>query len=440
MNERKVGIGDMRFYVPARSLDMAALVEARGEGRPDLGRRLERALATTGQRAMRFPRPGEDAATMAAAAAYELLAANPGRSLANLRYVVAGTESGVDHAKPLSSYVIGMLERAGMPLGHDLASFQVQHACAGGSLGLLSVASLLAASGREGDTGLVTASDVSRYDLGSTAEITQGAGAAAILVESRPRLLEIELGTVGYSSRDVDDFFRPLGSDSAKVKGSYSMECYVQALEEAFSRHCEAAGAEPEQLLDSTDILVLHTPFKAMPETAMRRLLKSRLGLGEGEASRWLDLRGFPSAVDIVADIGNAYAASLFIVLGAALRERRASLGEGIVGKRVLIASYGSGNVMALFSARVASGAPEVIDGWSGAWMSAPAGAASVADYERWRAGAEVPGEDEERLPFILDHVRDDGYREYRHGRCRDHEGAQAGAAGDLREARALPC
>jgi len=440
MGGSPVGIGDMRFYLPRMRLDIRELATERGREKAELGRRLERAIATTGQRSFRFPGPREDAATMAASAAYELLAANPGRSLANLRYLVAGTETSVDQAKPLSSYVLGMLERAGLPLGHGLASFQVQHACAGGTLGLLSVAGMIAASGRVADTGLVLASDISRYETGSTAEITQGAGAAALLVETEPRLLEIDMGSVGYSSRDVDDFFRPLGSDTARVKGAYSMECYVQALEEAFTEHCAALGRDPGELLESFDIVALHTPFKSMPETAMKRLLKRHLGLGDDAAMEWLERRGFHGAVDIAADIGNAYSASLFIVLGAALRERRAALGEGIVGARVLVASYGSGNVMAVFSARVAAAAGALIDGWDWRWADGGVRAAKFADYERWRSGLGEEAEADGRSPFVLAGIRADGYREYTHGRCRDDTGTEARASGYLRPARALPC
>ncbi len=82
-------------------LALGDLVSKRIREDPSLEKHFNRALAVTGQRAIWFPAPGEDSVTMAAEAAYELMADNSGRALANLRYIVAGTETGVDHSKPI---------------------------------------------------------------------------------------------------------------------------------------------------------------------------------------------------------------------------------------------------------------------------------------------------------------------------------------------------
>lgn len=422
MEGRKIGIGDLRVYVPRRRLELRDLVARRLAENPDLARHLDRALATTGQRAIRFPAPHEDSATMGAEAAFELLEANRG-ALKGLRYLVAGTETGVDHSKPLSAYIQGMLGRTGLAIPSSLASFQVQHACAGGTLGLLSVAGLLAAAGRRGETGLVVAADVARYKTRSTAEITQGAGAAAMLIEEEPRLVELDLGTVGYSSADVDDFFRPLGSAIAMVKGTYSMECYQRSLEEAFEDHAARGGLSPEATLEAADLVLLHTPFRNMPEIAIRKLLARRLGLGEAAATAWLGRRGFHEGLDLIADIGNSYSASLWILLAGTLDAARRRLGEAIVGKRVLFASYGSGNVMAVFSGRVAPGAGAVIDSWRLGGVMDAAAAASMQDYDSWTAGYDIAASggcvgSAPDSSFRLDAIREDGYREYGYGRC----------------------
>jgi hydroxymethylglutaryl-CoA synthase len=441
MDSRKVGIGDIRFYVPRKELSLDCLVTHRIAENPELKKHLDRALATTGQRSIRFPAPREDAATMAAEAAYELLADNPGRSVAGLRYLATGTETGVDHSKPLSAYVQGMLQKSGLPLPSSIASFQVQHACAGGTLALLSVAGMLAVSRKAEDTGLVTASDISRYRIRTTAEITQGAGAAALLVESNPRLLEFDPASAGYCSRDVDDFFRPLGSTTAQVKGGYSMECYLQSLDEAFGDHASRLGLARSALLASTDAVVLHTPFRNMPELAMKRLLEKDLGLDEAASMAWLGERSFFEAVDIIADIGNSYSASLFIFLANTLRVLREKHGDSIVGKKILIASYGSGNVMAIFTAKVAARAVEVINRWDFSKAMASPSQASMADYELWISGYEPSRLDAmdaaDAGSFRLVGVREDGYREYGHERNVGDERAQGRTSGDLR--RSIP-
>lgn len=417
MNANKVGIGDIRFYVPRNEIRLAELVARRISEKPELKKHLDRALQTTGQRAIRFPLPSEDTATMAAEAARELLAENAAGKTEGLRWLVTGTETGVDHSKPVSAYVQGMLAKASIALPVNVATFQVQHACAGGSLGMLNVAGMLALSRNAKDTGLVIASDISRYSLSSTAEITQGAGAAAMLLERDPRLLEFDPSVAGFASHDVDDFFRPLDSTTAKVKGGYSMECYLQAFQEAWDDHLARIGAEGKAWLAGLDAVVLHTPFRNMPEIAIRRLLARELGLDDAAADAWLAQRSFFDAVDIIADIGNSYSASIFIFLASTLRVMRDRLGAGIVGKKILFASYGSGNVMTVFTATVAPGAVAVIDSWDIEAVMSASRSATMEDYDLWTSGYE-PGELDDSEPsqsrrFTLLDVRADGYREY---------------------------
>ena len=55
MNANKVGLGDLRFYVPRNEIKLADLVARRIAEKPELKRHLDRAIQTTGQRAIRFP-------------------------------------------------------------------------------------------------------------------------------------------------------------------------------------------------------------------------------------------------------------------------------------------------------------------------------------------------------------------------------------------------
>jgi hydroxymethylglutaryl-CoA synthase len=423
MSNKTVGISDIGIHIPSPGIDLERLIKERVTSDPRLERHLQRAVRTTGQKVIRFPNLWEDTTTMAAQAARNLLLRGHEEDLAGLRYLVAGTETTVDHSKPISAYVQGLLQRSGLELPNSLTSFQVQHACAGGTLSLLSVASLLSASGWEGESGLVLASDIARYQLSSTAEITQGAGAVSLLVEKSPRLLSLEIGEAGYCSQDVDDFFRPLGCKIAQVKGRYSMEVYQESLESAFLDHCRRSGQRPEDVLESTDLFVLHTPFRNMPELAMKQLLRSRLGLEAEAAEVFLAQRGFYAGVDPIARIGNTYSASLYLFLAFLLKERYDTLGEEIVGSRVLLASYGSGNTMVVLSGQVTPSAPQVIAAWDLDRIFASARTATMEEYHVWAAGPYASGEYERlmgsaRVPvetFYLSGVREDGYREYKY-------------------------
>ena len=293
MGSKKIGISDINIYVPGPKLELEVLIEKRSEDNPRLGRHLDRALRVTGQKTIRFNDIWEDSATMAAQAGYGLLKDKDPVTLANLRHLVVGTESGLDHSKPLSAFVQGMLQHSGLEIPESLSSFQVQHACAGATLSLISVGGLLGMSNRCAESGMVIATDIAHYETQTTAEVTQGAGSVALLIETTPRLLEMDLSTIGLCSRDVDDFFRPLGSATAKVKGRYSMEQYWANLEAAFLDHAQRIGELPSEALEATDFFVLHTPFRNMPESAMNVLLRRHLNLEEDQIRDFLEKRGF---------------------------------------------------------------------------------------------------------------------------------------------------
>jgi hydroxymethylglutaryl-CoA synthase len=416
-----IGISDISLYIPKLSLDVETLVAERSKKHPRLARYLDRACKTTGQRAIRFPALWEDTSTMASEAAYRLIHNNPNLNLSSLRYLTVGTETSVDLSKPVSAYVGGMLQSAGLKLPETLSSFQVQHACAAGTLSLLSVSALLSMNQEAEEQGIVICSDIARYAVETTAEITQGAGSVALLVERNPRLIELDLDTQGYCSRDVDDFFRPLESKTPRVKGGYSMQCYVQNLEAAFLDHCKRRGEEPSKVLESTDFFVLHAPFKNMPDVAMQRFLNRFQCYGCDQAKEFLEKRGFYSGIEPVADIGNIYTGSVFLTLASLLNDQYNMLGEDIVGKNVLLASYGSGNTMVVLAGKVAPGAPEVLQRWDLANDLYKSTEAIMDEYKLWTSGPferdvyESFLEKSDIIPesFYLAGIREDGYRVY---------------------------
>jgi len=418
-----VGISDIQLYIPRPSIDLKTLVDQRVIKNSRLERHYERALRVTGQRAIRFPEIWEDSATMAARAAFDMLNENPSIDVKSIRHLAVGTETGVDHSKPVSAYVQGMLRKAGMDFPGSLSSFQAQHACAGGTVALMSVAGILAAGSERGESGIIINTDIARYDPETTAEITQGAGAVALVVELSPRLLEIDLASAGYWSDDVDDFFRPLGSVTAQVDGTYSMKCYVESLEKAFLDHSARTGQPPERLLNETDYIVMHTPFRNMPAAALETLFENLLGYSPDRTRAFLEEKSFSAAVDPLADIGNLYTGSLYAGLAFLLKDRHRALGSGIAGKRILLASYGSGNMMIVSSARIAAGAADVVSRWDLEKVSTSARRATFDEYAAWVSSPMEPElyarfMENAPLPadaFLLAGIRKDGYREYEH-------------------------
>lgn len=386
MNEKTtMGIGDMAIYVPSPTMDLETLLRGRSESHPNLAKRLRRAVENTGQLAFRFPEPWEDTVSMATNAAAALLDRCP-EGYGDFRYMFVGSETGVDHAKPMASYVQGVLRRGGYALGCAMTTLELKHACAGGTAALLSTAALLGCSGLKGEKALALCSDISRYDAPSSAEITQGAGAVAMIVEANPRLLEIDMERQGYYSSDVDDFFRPLNSVTAKVKGRYSMECYQEALSEAFRDCCRRRGCSPAEMIDEVDYLAFHVPFVKMAESALRRLLKSVCGKSTEEIDGVIDRTGFLDAMGFSRRLGNLYTGAVYAYIMSLLAREYGRIGGDIAGRKILIASYGSGNTMIVFTAVIAPAAPEVISNWDLDAVDRSARPASFPEYLAWLA------------------------------------------------------
>ncbi|MFO8063770.1 MAG: hydroxymethylglutaryl-CoA synthase [Spirochaetia bacterium] len=419
MSKTSVGISDLFLYVPSPRISLDTLVDYRVAADPSIARRLRRALESTGQRAVRYPRLYEDNVTLSAEATAGLLRRRGTGD--GLRYLAVGTETPVDHSKPVAAYVEGALQNAGIDVPETISTFQVQHACAGGTISMLSVGALLQVAGRPGESGIVLSSDIARYDAPSTAEVTQGAGAVAMLVENQPKLLSLDLSTVGYASRDVDDFFRPLGSVTAKVKGGYSVQCYNDAFDTALHDHAARREMEVSDVLDEADFIVLHVPFYKMPLTALKKVLLRYKGLGESEAEAFMQQRGIPNSLEPTREIGNIYSGSAYMALAFLLKQQYETLGTDLVGKKVLLGSYGSGNTMSVFTATVAERAPEVISRWDLDAVLNGGVDEPMEHYEQWLQAPFSPEEyrskvAEQHVPaghFYLENIRDDGYREY---------------------------
>ncbi len=107
-----VGIGDIALYLPSLEIDMSALIRRRIKENPLLRTALKRAFEYTQQKKVRFPSWWEDCATMAAQAALRLLTRGT-LSLPTCAIWRSARRTTVDHSKPVSAYVEGMLQDAG---------------------------------------------------------------------------------------------------------------------------------------------------------------------------------------------------------------------------------------------------------------------------------------------------------------------------------------
>ena len=202
-NSPKIGIDDLAAYIPKIYLPIKELAEARNIEYAKLNKGL-------GLEAMSFTDTHEDTATMAANAVRQLIDQNNihPRSIGR---IYLGTESALDGSKPTASYVLEMLSQYFEPLyGKD--SFlncdvvDLTFACIGAVDALQNTMDWVIADPDR--IGIVVGSDLAKYDLASTGEYTQGAGAIAMLIKSNPRLVAIN-PKWGIACKSVHDFFKP---------------------------------------------------------------------------------------------------------------------------------------------------------------------------------------------------------------------------------------
>lgn len=290
--------------------------------------------------AMAVPSPDEDTVTLAADATKRALA-DAGLSPEDIGLCVVGTETAVDHSKPVASFLQGLV---GLP--SNCRIFETKHACYGGTAGLMIALDWLAAGSNRGKKALVVCSDIARYGLHTAGEPTQGAGSVAMIVGESPRLVALDRTTVGTSSRHVFDFWRPLDSKDALVDGHYSVTCYLDALKGAYQAHLELVAPADRRPFAAT---LYHVPYGKMAKKA-HRLIRELEGDADPEAS--FKQLVAPS-LRLPSQIGNVYTGSLYLSLASLL----ACAPEPLDDRDISLFSYGSGCCAEFFRGRVQPGA-----------------------------------------------------------------------------------
>jgi hydroxymethylglutaryl-CoA synthase len=382
--KNRVGIEALAVAVPRRYLAIEDLAAARGVAPAKYAVGL-------GAREMAVAGPGEDSVALAATAASRLLR-SAGVDASKIGMLVVGTETGVDHSKPVASFVQGLLS-----LPRTMRTFDTQHACYGGTAALMAACDWIASGNADGRSALVICSDIARYGLGTAGEPTQGGAAVAMLVSDRPELLALDHGLSGVFSTDVHDFWRPLGRREALVDGHYSIECYLDAVAGAYRAWRERAterellGKGPTYPSEQLARIVYHVPFCKMARKAHAHIRSCELADSGGipldaAAIAREDAQGTASfetqvapSLMLASRIGNTYTASLYLGIASLLHAQGAEL----AGKRIGLFSYGSGCSSEFFSGVVGPRAARVIADAGLEELLETRTRIDVAEYER---------------------------------------------------------
>ena len=172
---------------------------------------------------------------------------------------------------------------------------EFKHACLGGIYALRGALRFLQTDGSDG-VAIVVCTDKALYGRGSTGEPTQGAGAVAMLLETRPRLASIDLRLAGTASeyRGID-FRKPLTARSGSsaeaasldipvYNGRYSTNCYIDEIRRALDELYSRSTLAPAAYLRSLEAVFMHRPYQRMPETGLG--LAWLFALAQGDCCR----------------------------------------------------------------------------------------------------------------------------------------------------------
>ncbi len=200
---KSVGIDAIDYYIPNLFVDMQDLSLARDIPYEKLSQGL-------GLKKMSIPDSNEDTASLAANALLELITKNK-INPSEIGRIYLGTETGLDSSKPISSYVIEIVEdllseKFGSRSFKNCDIVDLTFACIGGVDALENCIDWVKGGSKR--KAIVIATDIAKYHLGSTGEYTQGAGALSLLITENPKMISIS-NIWGVASKGIGDFFKP---------------------------------------------------------------------------------------------------------------------------------------------------------------------------------------------------------------------------------------
>jgi len=347
----------------------------------------------------------EDTASMAANALLNLIVNNK-IDPSTIGRIYLGTESAVDAAKPTATYAVGTVEKI-LSKTHGARCFKncdvvdLTFACIGGIDAVENCLDWIRINPDK--KAIVIASDIAKYELDSSGEYTQGAGAVAMLLTSNPSIISFK-NTVGISMEHVGDFFKPrrkidnsfLSEKNTTVQkltnsdkeiidfyfeepvfdGQYSNKCYTDRINEGLEHF---QSQKKIDFLKDWDHLIFHLPYAFQGRRIMLDIwlnwldkyglmsdLKKEIGNSKSmdfkdwrkAASKSVLYKNFVESKiedgEIASGyIGNMYTASIFMSLISLLYSSHEK-DKNISGNNVGFLSYGSGSKSKIFEGEIA--------------------------------------------------------------------------------------
>ncbi|MFV5690577.1 hydroxymethylglutaryl-CoA synthase family protein [Flavobacterium sp. LT1R49] len=383
----KTGIDSISFDVAKIHLPIKTLAKARNI-EPE---KLEKGL---GLIKMTLPDSHQDTVVFAANALTKLIQEN-NLNLNEITRIYVGTESSIDSSKPISSFLIALMEQK---FGENTLSecdvVDFTFACIGGVDALQNCIDFVKLNPTK--KAIVVTTDFAKYDLNSTGEYTQGAGALAMLVTSNPRIIAFD-NNWATSTKGVFDFFKPLRTlskeeitgnknneswfdnleaeieihkDQPVFDGQYSNQCYMDRTRNAYFSLKKLKNTS-ETIYNSWESIIMHLPYAFQGRRMLSEIYaldaESKIITGDEDASEYQNkLKGISKSeeyqnfvnkklmpAELASSlIGNLYTGSIFMGLLSTLAHFYDTKKE-ISNSKFGFLAYGSGSKSKVFEGEI---------------------------------------------------------------------------------------
>ena len=379
----KTGIDALAFDIAKIHLSIKTLANARNIAAD----KLEKGL---GLLKMTLPDVHQDVVVFGANVLTKLIIDNK-INLTEVTRIYVGTESAIDSSKPIASFLIGLIEeKFGANILENCDVVDFTFACIGGVDAMQNCLDFVKLNPDK--KAIVVTTDMAKYDLNSTGEYTQGAGAVAMLITANPRIIAFE-NNWATSTKGVFDFFKPYRSieksaitgnenndpwfDNLEAvieihksqpvfDGQYSNQCYTDRTRNAYFNYKKIIGLQGN-LYNSWTSIIMHLPYSFQGRRMLSEIYaldaETKIISDEAEISEYQEklkeISKSENYLNFVSEklqpaeiasslIGNLYTGSIFMALLSTLSHFYNSEKE-IAGQKFGFLAYGSGSKSKVF-------------------------------------------------------------------------------------------
>lgn len=309
--------------------------------------------------------------------------------------IYVGTESSIDSSKPISSFLVGLMEQK---FGENCLSecdvVDFTFACIGGVDAMQNCIDYVKLNPTK--KAIVVTTDLAKYDLNSTGEYTQGAGALAMLITANPRIIVFD-NNWATSTKGVFDFFKPsrtilkeaitgnktnqpwfdnleseinIHKEQPVFDGQYSNQCYMDRTRNAYFSFKKLKQTN-ETIYNSWKSIIMHLPYAFQGRRMLSEIYaldsETKIITGNEDASEYQNkLKGISKSdeyINFVAEklvpaelasslIGNLYTGSIFMGLLSTLAHFY-DTDQEIANSKFGFLAYGSGSKSKVFEGTI---------------------------------------------------------------------------------------